>query len=55
MREAAANAPLFIEAFYDGCKTLKDENEDLAVPDIGKPPACLQSMESLRIFGRLYC
>jgi hypothetical protein len=35
MRQAAANAPLFIEAFYDGCKNLKDENEDLAVPDIG--------------------
>jgi hypothetical protein len=35
MRLAAANAPLFIEAFHDGCKSLKDENEDLAVPDIG--------------------
>ncbi len=32
MREAAANAPLFIEAFYDACNTLGAK--DVAVPDL---------------------
>jgi hypothetical protein len=31
MQEAAANAPLFIEAFYDACESLR--KEDIAVPD----------------------
>lgn len=32
MDEAAANAPLFIEAFYDACETLR--SGELAVPDL---------------------
>jgi hypothetical protein len=32
MNEAAANAPLFIEAFYDGCETLREKG--IAVPDV---------------------
>jgi hypothetical protein len=32
MNEAAANAPLFIEAFYDGCETLREKG--VAVPDV---------------------
>lgn len=32
MQRAAENAPLFIEAFFDGCKAC--ENESLAVPDL---------------------
>jgi len=33
MQHAAANAPLFIEAFYDGCEALG--GKDVAVPDTG--------------------
>jgi hypothetical protein len=32
MGQAAANAPLFIEAFYDACNTV---GKDIAVPDVG--------------------
>jgi hypothetical protein len=32
MNEAAANAPLFIEAFYDACETLHEKG--VAVPDV---------------------
>ena len=32
MEQAAANAPLFIEAFYDACEVLR--NKDIAVPDV---------------------
>jgi hypothetical protein len=32
MDEASANAPLFIEAFYDACEALR--NQDLDVPDV---------------------
>ena len=32
MREAASNTPLFIEAFYDACESLR--NDGLAVPDV---------------------
>jgi hypothetical protein len=35
MGQAADNAPLFIEAFYDGCEALRD-NDGLAVPDAGR-------------------
>ena len=31
MRDAAANAPMFIEAFYDGCQSVGQKG--LAVPD----------------------
>lgn len=33
MDEAAGNAPLFIEAFYDACTALKTRHPDLVVPD----------------------
>lgn len=34
MTRAAENAPLFIEAFYDGCAALQGERSDIAVPDV---------------------
>lgn len=34
MRDAASNAPLFIEAFYDACESLQRANPDFAVPDV---------------------
>jgi hypothetical protein len=34
MSDAAANAPLFIEAFYDACETLHHTRPDYAVPDV---------------------
>lgn len=33
MSDAAANAPLFIEAFYEACETLRRLHPDYAVPD----------------------
>src|ERR1700683_2878603 len=33
MRDAAANAPLFIEAFYDACEVLARSHPEYAVPD----------------------
>lgn len=35
MWQAAENAPLFIEAFYEGCEALKSE-AGLTVPDVGR-------------------
>jgi hypothetical protein len=34
MNNAAANAPLFIEAFYDACEALQRTHPDYAVPDV---------------------
>jgi hypothetical protein len=34
MQRAAANAPLFIEAFYDGCESLRKAEPDYAIPDV---------------------
>ena len=34
MWQASANAPLFIEAFYEGCEALRGY-PDLSVPDVG--------------------
>lgn len=34
MSDAAANAPLFIEAFYDACEALRRSHPDYAVPDV---------------------
>lgn len=34
MNTAAANAPLFIEAFYDGCATCERDTPPLAVPGV---------------------
>lgn len=36
MRQAAENAPLFIEAFYDACETLGKNHPDVAVPDVSR-------------------
>ncbi|MGX9967074.1 hypothetical protein ACVFYP_27370 [Roseomonas sp. F4] len=36
MRSAAENAPVFIEAFYDACQSLKAKNPNFGVPDVGK-------------------
>jgi hypothetical protein len=33
MRDSAANAPLFIEAFYDACASLQKKQPDFVVPD----------------------
>lgn len=34
MSDAAANAPMFIEAFYDACQSLHHAHSDYAVPDV---------------------
>lgn len=34
MSRAADNAPMFIEAFYDGCNALKAQNPLIGVPDV---------------------
>jgi hypothetical protein len=34
MSEAAANAPMFIDAFYSACESLKAANPEMAVPGI---------------------
>ena len=34
MRDAAGNAPLFIEAFYDACESLQRAHPDWALPDL---------------------
>lgn len=36
MAEAAKNAPLFIEAFYDGCESLAKSDPELAIPDLAR-------------------
>ncbi len=36
MRQAAENAPLFIEAFYDACEALRKNHPGLAVPDVSR-------------------
>jgi hypothetical protein len=36
MDEAAANAPLFIEAFYDACQNLGHHNPEMVVPDAAR-------------------
>lgn len=36
MAEAAVNAPMFIEAFYDGCEALRAKNPDMETPDPGR-------------------
>ena len=34
MSDAASNAPMFIEAFYDACESLQRAHSDYAVPDV---------------------
>jgi len=36
MGNAAQNAPLFIEAFYDACEALRKEQPNLGIPDVKK-------------------
>jgi|ERR1019366_7338477 hypothetical protein len=36
MGQAAANAPLFIEAFYDACESLANSNPPTAVPELSR-------------------
>lgn len=36
MDEAAANAPLFIDAFYTACEQLRQRDPDIALPDAGR-------------------
>lgn len=36
MGDAAANAPMFIEAFYDACASLANGNPPTAVPDLAR-------------------
>jgi len=36
MRHAADNAPLFIEAFYDACESLRSRHPDFALPDVAR-------------------
>lgn len=36
MRRAAENAPLFIEAFYDGCAAIQGQGPDIGVPDAAR-------------------
>ena len=39
--EAARNAPLFIEAFYDACASLEEDDDDFFVPDANMVNALL--------------
>jgi hypothetical protein len=43
--QAAANAPLFIEAFYDACRTFAGDDPDLYAPDATKINALLGEYE----------
>ena len=36
MDQAAENAPLFVEAFYDACETLRKNHPEFAVPDVSR-------------------
>jgi hypothetical protein len=36
MGHAAKNAPLFVEAFYDGCEALRNRHSEFAVPDVAR-------------------
>lgn len=46
MSEAAANAPLFIEAFYDACESLQRAHADYAVPDVSMINRVLSSQNA---------
>jgi hypothetical protein len=36
MDAAAANTPLFIEAFYDACRALQEQHPDFGMPDVAR-------------------
>lgn len=46
MSQAAANAPLFIEAFYDGCQALANGRPPTAVPDLNRINRILSETQS---------
>ena len=46
MSQAAANAPLFIEAFYDGCQSLANGRPPTAVPDLNRINRILSETQS---------
>jgi len=46
MSQAATNAPLFIEAFYDGCQSLANETPPIAVPDLNRINRILSDAQS---------
>jgi hypothetical protein len=46
MSQAAENAPLFIEAFYDGCETLRKRHPEFAVPDVNRTNRVLYENEA---------
>lgn len=46
MHQAAANAPLFIEAFYDACESLRKKHPDFAVPDVSRINRLLSENEA---------
>jgi hypothetical protein len=46
MRQVSANAPLFIEAFYDACETLSKKHPEFAVPDVSRINRLLSENEA---------
>jgi len=46
MRQAAVNAPLFIEAFYDACEALRKTHPEVAIPDLGRVNRVLAEVET---------
>jgi hypothetical protein len=36
IRQASENGPLFIEAFYDACESLREWNPHMGLPDVGR-------------------
>jgi hypothetical protein len=46
MSQAAANAPLFIEAFYDGCRSLGNRTPPTPVPDLNRINRILSETQS---------
>ena len=46
MRKAAENAPLFIEAFWDGCETLKARYPLMAMPPLNRINSILNDADA---------
>ena len=46
MQQAAANGPLFVEAFYDACQSLANGNPPTAVPDLNRINRILSETQS---------
>ena len=47
MSDAAANAPMFIEAFHDACESLQRPHPDYVVPDAS--PSIAYSRNAMRV------